>query len=137
MDDPRLTGAQQDSSVLLMQLLWRRFVVLLVAFAFIAGGVIGAAAPNAIAAEPCAEGHSHANDQAGDHQHGNKADHKSSRQGACIQCCCIGICAAIPDVTGALANEPVVMTRVVYRDTARVAIGRSIKPEHGPPRPLA
>jgi hypothetical protein len=121
-----------------MQLLWRRFVVLLVAFAFIAGGVIGAAAPSAVAAEPCTQGHGHADHQAGHHQHGKKPDHdKSSRQGACIQCCCVGICAAIPDVTGALANEPIVMTRVVYRDTARFAVGRSIKPEHGPPRLLA
>jgi hypothetical protein len=29
------------------------------------------------------------------------------------------------------------MTRVVYWDTARFGIGRSIKPEHGPPRLLA
>ena len=121
-----------------MQPLWRRLVILLVAFAFIAGGVIGAAAPIAIAAEPCTEGHGHADHQAGDHQHGKKPDHdKNSRQGACIQCCCVGICASIPDVTGALTSEPVTMTRVVYWDTARFGSGRSIKPEHGPPRPLA
>jgi len=121
-----------------MQPLWRRLVILLVAFAFIAGGVIGAAAPFAIAAEPCTESHGHAGHQAGDHQHGKKTDHdKNSRQGACIQCCCVGICASIPDVTGALTSEPVRMTRVVYWDIARFSSGRSIKPEHGPPRPLA
>ena len=112
-------------------------LVLLVAFAFIAGGVIGAAAPNAIAAEPCTQGHGHADHQAGDHQHGKTSDHKNSRQGACIQCCCVGICASVPNVTGALSSEPVTMTRVVYWDTARFGIGRSIKPEHGPPRTLA
>ena len=122
-----------------MQPFWRRLLVLFVAFAFITGGVIGAAAPTAIAAEPCAEGHGHAADhQAGTHEHGKKTDHdKNSRQGACIQCCCVGICASIPDVTGALSSEPVTMTRVVYWDTARFGIGRSIKPEHGPPKPLA
>lgn len=121
-----------------MQPLWRRLVVLLVACAFIAGGVIGAAAPNAIAAEPCSQGHDHADHQAGHHEHDKKADHdNSSRRGACIQCCCIGICASVPDVTGALTSEPVLMTRVVYWDTARFGLGRSIKPEHGPPRPLA
>ena len=121
-----------------MQPLWRQLLVLLVAFVFIAGGVIEAAAPNASAAEPCAQGHGHADHQAGDHQHNNKADHdKNSRQGACIQCCCVGICASVPDVTGVLTSEPVTMTVVVYWDTARFGIGRSIKPEHGPPRPLA
>src|SRR5918911_876066 len=121
-----------------MQPLWRRLIALLVAFAFIAGGVAGAAMPATIAAEPCMQGHGHADYEAGHHQHGKKPDHdKNSRQGACIQCCCVGICAAIPDVTGTLTSEPVTMTRVVYPDTARFAIGRSIKPEHGPPRPLA
>jgi hypothetical protein len=121
-----------------MQPLWRRLIVLLVAFAFIAGGVAGAAMPTAIAAEPCMQGHAHAEHQAGHHQHGKKPDHdKNSRQGACIQCCCVGICASVPDVTGALTSEPVTMTRVVYWDTARFGIGRSIKPEHGPPRLLA
>src|SRR3954451_8401109 len=121
-----------------MQPLWRRLGVLLVAFAFIAGGVIGAAAPNAIAAEPCTQEQGHADAQGSHHQHGKKPDHdKNSRQGACIQCCCVGICASIPDVTGALSSEPVTMSRVVYWDTARLTIGRSIKPEHGPPRPPA
>jgi hypothetical protein len=109
---------------------------LLVAFAFIAGGVIGAAAPNAIAAEPCAQDHHHADHPGGDHQHGKTTDHdKNSR--ACLQCCCVGICASVPDVTGALTSEPVTMVPVVYWDTARFGLGRSIKPEHGPPRPLA
>ena len=134
---PQLTGARLDSSVL-MQLLWRRLIVLLVAFAFIAGGVAGAAAPNAIAAEPCTESHGHADHQADHHQHGKTSDHdKDSRQGACISCCCIGVCASLPDVTGALTSEPVTMSRVVYWDTARFGIGRSITPEPGPPRPLA
>lgn len=121
-----------------MQPFWRWLAALFVAFAFIAGGVIGAVAPNAIAAEPCAQGRSHAAYRTGHHQHGTKTDHdKNSPQGACIQCCCIGICASVPDVSGALTSEPVTMTPVVYWDTARFGNGRSIEPEHGPPRPLA
>jgi hypothetical protein len=121
-----------------MQPLWRRLFVLFVAFALISGGVIGAAVPNAVAAEPCAQGHGHADHQAGQHEHGKKSDHdKNSRQDACIQCCCVGICASVPTVTGALTIEPVMMMLVVYWDTAHLGDGRSIKPEHGPPRPLA
>jgi hypothetical protein len=121
-----------------MQPLWRRLVTLLIAFAFIAGGVAGASMPNAIAAEPCSQGHGHADQQGGHHSHGTKTDHdKSSRASACLQSCCVGICGSVPHVTGALTSEPVLMTRVVYWDTARFGLGRSIKPEHGPPRPLA
>ena len=121
-----------------MQPLWRRLFVLFVAFALIAGSVIGVAMPNAVAAEPCTQGHGHADHQAGEHEHGKKSDHdKNSRQSDCIQCCCVGICASVPTVTGALTIEPVMMMLVVYWDTARLGDGRSIKPEHGPPRPLA
>ena len=121
-----------------MQRLWRRLLTLLVVLAFVVGGVVGAAAPIAIAAEPCAEGHGHADHQAGGHQQSKRSDHdKSSRQSACIQCCCIGICAAVPDVTGALSSEPATVTPVTYWDTAQLGAGRGIKPEHGPPRPLA
>ena len=121
-----------------MQPLWRRLFVLFVAFALIAGGVIGVAMPNAVAAEPCAQGHGHADHQAGGHEQGKKSDYdKNSRQGACIQCCCVGICASVPNLTGALTSEPVTMTLITYWDTARFGIGRSIKPAHGPPRPLA
>src|SRR5688572_3531792 len=102
-----------------MQLLWRRLLTLVVALAFIIGGVAGAAVPPAIAAEPCAEGHGHADHQAGGPQN-KKADHdKSSRQGACLQCCCVGICAPVPNLTGALTSEPVSVTRITYWDTAR------------------
>ena len=121
-----------------MQPLWRRLAILLVALAFIAGGVLGAAVPIAIAAEPCTEGHGHADHEAGGHPQNKKSGHdKSSRQGACVQCCCVGICVPVPDVTGALTSEPVTVTLVTYWDTARLGAGRSIKPEHGPPRPLA
>ena len=121
-----------------MQPLWRRLLTLLVALAFIAGGVLGAAAPIAMAAEPCAETHGHAGAQPAEHQHGKKANHdKSSSKGACLQCCCVGICTPVPNVTGALTSEPVTVTLVTYWDTARFGAGRSIRPEHGPPRPLA
>jgi hypothetical protein len=49
----------------------------------------------------------------------------------------MGICGAVPNLAGALTSEPVLMTQVIYWDTARFGLGRSIKPEHGPPRPLA
>ena len=108
------------------------------AIAFIVGGVLGAAAPIAMAAEPCREGHGYADHQAGQHQQSKKAEHdKSSRQGACFQCCCVGICTPVPNVTGALTSEPVTVTLATYWDTARFGAGRSIRPEHGPPRPLA
>ena len=63
-----------------MQPLLRRLVVLLVALAFLAGGVIGAAVPNAAAAEPCTQGHGHADHQAGAHEHGKKSDHDKNHQ---------------------------------------------------------
>lgn len=119
-----------------MQPLLRRLVVLLVALAFLAGGVIGAAVPNAAAAEPCTQGHGHADHQAGEHEHGKKSDHdKNSHQSACIQCCCVGICASAPNLAGALTSEPIIMALITYWDAARFGIGRPIKPEHGPPDP--
>jgi hypothetical protein len=120
-----------------MQPLWRQFLLLWVAFAFILGGVVAAAMPIAIAAEPCAPDQGHAGHH---HDDKKKSDHNKSRhqsQSACIQCCCVGICASIPNPTGALTSESVAMTRVVYWDGTRFSGGRSIKPEHGPPRPLA
>ena len=121
-----------------MQPLRRRLAILLVALAFIVGSVFGVAVPHAAAAEPCTQRHGHADQHAGEHEHGTKSGHhKNSGQGACLQCCCVGICASVPNVTGALTSEPVMMALIVYWDTARFGIGRSIKPEHGPPRPLA
>jgi hypothetical protein len=120
-----------------MQPLWRRLVVLFVALAFITGGVVGVTVPHAAAGQPCTEGHGQADHHAGGHQHGKKPPQQNSGQRACLQCCCVGICASVPNLPTALTSERLTMTLVAYWDTARLGVGRSVKPEHGPPRPLA
>ena len=137
MKSPDLTGALLDTSVAVMQPLWRRLVVLLVTLALISGGAIGIAVPNAGAAERCTQEYGHADHHPAGHQHGKKSDHQNSGTRALLQCCCVGICGSLPDLPMSLSSEPVIVTLVAYWDTARFGIGRTIKPEHGPPRPLA
>jgi hypothetical protein len=118
-----------------MHLLLRRLVVLLVALAFISGGVAGAATPVPAAAEPCPHEHGgmprHTGDMPGSAQH--QQDHGSR---ACLQCCCLGTCVSVPNLSTALIIAPVIVTSVVYWDSSRTAAGRSFRPNRGPPRPL-
>ena len=129
-----LTARQEKTSVSAMRSLLRRMVVLLVALAFIAGGVSGVAVPVALAAEPCmqehAEGHGHA---------GQKPPPTPQKQDSTRTCqqCCLGICVSVPNVPTAMTIAPVAVTSIAYWDTARFGIGRSIKPQHGPPRLFA
>lgn len=117
-----------------MRSLLRRLVVLLVALAFIAGGVGGVTASLATAAEPCMQEHADGHGHAGQNPAPTPQKQDSTR--SCQQCC-LGICVSVPKLQIATIIEPVAVTSIVYWDTARFGIGRSIKPEHGPPRLFA
>lgn len=117
-----------------MRSLLRRLLVLLVALAFIAGGVGGFAAPVVVAADPCAQEHTDGHHHSG--KTPSKPAHKQDSSRACQQCC-IGICVSVPNIPASITFVPVAVTAIVFLDTARFGGGRSIKPEHGPPRLLA
>ena len=107
---------------------------MLVALAFIVGGVGGFAAPVVVAAERCTQEHTDT------HHHSGKTPanpaHKKDSTRTCQQCC-FGICVSVPNIPASIAFVPVAVTSIVFWDSARLIGGRSIKPEHGPPRPLA
>ncbi len=119
-----------------MRLFLRRLIVLLVALAFIDGGVARAAALVPPAAEPCSHEHGDMPGHSG-HMPASTGHQQDRGSRACLQCCCLGICASVPSLPAALTVAPVVVASVVYWDTSRTATGRSIAPEPGPPRPLA
>jgi hypothetical protein len=116
-----------------MRSLLRRLFVMLVALAFIAGGVGGFAAPSVAAADPCTQEHMPG------HDHSGQTPTKSQGQDTARICqqCCLGICVSVPNIPAAVTISPVAVTSIVFWDTTRSGGGRSIKPEHGPPRLLA
>lgn len=129
-----LTACPENISVFGMRFLLRRLVILLVALAFIAGGAGGFAVPIAAAADPCMD-----EPASGQTHHSQKLPTKPGKQDSTRTCqqCCFGICVSVPNFQTTMIIEPVAVTSIAYWDTARFGIGRSIKPEHGPPRLFA
>jgi len=112
-----------------MWLLIKRFLVILCVFAFVGGGTISFAAATS-ASEPCA--HEHAD-------HSGALPHHHDHHGAGCLACCLGACAAIPDLPPrtSLSAVKFVVATAVYWEAAISLSDRSIAPDPEPPRTLA
>lgn len=111
-----------------MRLRLASLLAILSVLALVIGGAVGPAMP-ALAQTPCAH-HSH-DPSAPKHHH----DHQSS---GCLTCC-LGACAAIPDLPSpVLVSEPGFARRIAMWWPPDAALdGRSVLPDPDPPRTSA
>ena len=115
-----------------MQPFWRRITALLVALAFLAGGVLGVAATPVAAAEPCPHEYGH---ESGHQQHQHKQD---SGAALCLSCCGLGVCVSVPNLPIVLNVAPAAaVSAVIYWGKSGTFAGLSVAPDPGPPKPIA
>lgn len=115
-----------------MQPLWRQMMTILVALAFILGGVLGVAVPSASAAEPCPHEYGY------DADHHRQHQHPGSGAAGCLSCCCFGVCVSVSNLPIALNVAPVAaVSAVIYGGPSVFWDGLSVAPDPEPPKPIA
>jgi hypothetical protein len=108
----------------------RRLLLIVCALALVGGSALGFAIAPAQAAAPCAHEHNQGP--------GNASHHHDHGAPGCLLCC-LGACAAIPDLPPrpVLSEAPVTVVAVIYWEFGTALAGRSIAPDPAPPKSIA